>query len=107
MSGKNLKEKLKTFKVNFSDLAKKLGYSNNQRLHSKFKANEVKANFLSQVAKALERPIEDFLDDAPSKEAKMRNPTIDQLVSIIQSQQKTINSLKDSYEKLANRLHIE
>ena len=55
MSGKELKEILREEGVNLSELAKKLGFDNDQRLHSALKAEDVKSGLLEAIAKAIDK----------------------------------------------------
>lgn len=52
MSGKELKEILREEGINLADLAKKLGFDNDQRLHSALKAEDVKSGLIESIAKA-------------------------------------------------------
>ena len=53
MDGKSVKEKLRSLGVNLAELATKLGYDNDQRLHSQLKAADVKSGLLEDVARAI------------------------------------------------------
>lgn len=53
MNGKAVKEKLRSLGVNLAELASKLGYDNDQRLHSQLKAVDVKSGLLEDIAHAL------------------------------------------------------
>lgn len=53
MDGKTVKEKLRSLGVNLAELAAKLGYDNDQRLHSQLKAADVKSGLLEEVARAI------------------------------------------------------
>lgn len=53
MDGKIVKDKLKKIGVPLSDVASRLGYSNDQRLHSQLKSNDVKTGLLERIADAL------------------------------------------------------
>lgn len=57
MSGKQLKEILVREGVNLADLAKKLGYANDQRLHSALKAADVKSGLIEAIATATNRSV--------------------------------------------------
>ena len=52
MNGKELKAILKEEGINLSELAKKLGFDNDQRLHSALKADDVKSGLIEAIAKA-------------------------------------------------------
>lgn len=55
MSRKELKEILREEGINLAELAKKLGFDNDQRLHSALKAEDVKSGLLEAIAKATNR----------------------------------------------------
>lgn len=57
MSGKELKEILNAEGVNLSELAKSLGFANDQRLHSALKAEDVKSGLIEAIARATNKSI--------------------------------------------------
>ncbi|WP_289104611.1 hypothetical protein [uncultured Bacteroides sp.] len=57
MSGKELKEILRAEGINLSELAKKLGYDNDQRLHSALKSDDVKSGLIESIAKAINKNV--------------------------------------------------
>lgn len=63
MNGKELKTILKEEGINLSDLAKKLGYDNDQRLHSALKADDVKSGLIEAIAKATNKSVGYFYKD--------------------------------------------
>lgn len=63
MSGKELKEILREEGVNLADLAKKLGFENDQRLHSALKAEDVKSGLIEAIAKATNKSVVFFYKD--------------------------------------------
>lgn len=63
MSGKELKEILRKEGVNLADLAKKLGFENDQRLHSALKAEDVKSGLIEAIAKATNKSVCFFYKD--------------------------------------------
>ena len=63
MSGKELKEILVAEGINFSELARMLGYANDQRLHSALKADDVKSGLIEHIAKATNKSIGFFYRD--------------------------------------------
>lgn len=65
MSGKELKELLYAEGINLCELAAKLGYSNDQRLHSALKAADVKSGLIESIAKATNKSICFFYRDTP------------------------------------------
>lgn len=63
MNGKELKEILRKEGVNLADLAKKLGFENDQRLHSALKAEDVKSGLIEAIAKATNKSVCFFYKD--------------------------------------------
>lgn len=63
MSGKELKEILREENINLSELAKKLGFENDQRLHSALKAEDVKSGLLEAIARATNKSVGFFYRD--------------------------------------------
>lgn len=63
MTGKEVKEKLKSEGVSLAELAKLLGYDNDQRLHSALKALDVKSGLLEDIAKATNKNVCWFYGD--------------------------------------------
>lgn len=63
MSGKELKEILREEGINLAELAKKLGFDNDQRLHSALKAEDVKSGLLEAIAKATNKSVGFFYKD--------------------------------------------
>lgn len=57
MSGKELKEILASEGINLSELARLLGFANDQRLHSALKAEDVKSGLIEAIAKATNKNI--------------------------------------------------
>lgn len=63
MSGKDLKEILYEEGINLSELAAKLGFANDQRLHSALKAADVKSGLIEAIARATNKSIGFFYRD--------------------------------------------
>lgn len=57
MSGKELKEILTAEGINLSQLARMLGFANDQRLHSALRADDVKSGLIEAIAKATNRNV--------------------------------------------------
>lgn len=57
MSGKELKEILAAEGINLSELARDLGYANDQRLHSALKAEDVKSGLIEAIARVTNKSI--------------------------------------------------
>lgn len=64
MSGKELKEILASEGINLSELARLLGFSNDQRLHSALKADDVKSGLIESIAKVTNKSIGFFYKDS-------------------------------------------
>lgn len=63
MSGKELKDILEREGVILSELARLLGFANDQRLHSALKAEDVKSGLIEQIAKATNKSVSFFYKD--------------------------------------------
>ena len=57
MKGLELKKKLREDGINLSDLAKSLGYDNDQRLHSALNAADVKSGLIEKIAKMTNKTV--------------------------------------------------
>lgn len=57
MSGKELKEILAAEGINLSELARDLGFANDQRLHSALKAEDVKSGLIESIARVTNKSI--------------------------------------------------
>lgn len=68
MSGKELKEKLRSEGANLSVLAESMGYNSDQALHSVLGAKNVSSGLIESLAKAMDKPIGWFYgeDTAPA-----------------------------------------
>lgn len=64
MSGKELKEILKKEGINLSELAKRLGFENDQRLHSALKAEDVKSGLVEAIAEATNKSVGFFYENS-------------------------------------------
>ena len=53
MNGQQVKAKLKKSGFPLSEIASRLGYENDQRLHSQLKSNDVKTGLLEQLCSAI------------------------------------------------------
>lgn len=63
MSGKELKEILIAEGINLSELARMLGFANDQRLHSALKAEDVKSGLIESIARVTNKSIGFFYKD--------------------------------------------
>lgn len=53
MDGKVVKEKLKKCGIPLSEIATRMGYENDQRLHSQLKSEDVKSGLLEKICEAI------------------------------------------------------
>lgn len=60
MSGKELKEILAARGINLSELARMLGFANDQRLHSALNAADIKTGFLERIVAVTGIPLHYF-----------------------------------------------
>lgn len=63
MSGKELKDILLAEGITLSELSRLLGYSNDQRLHSALKAEDVKSGLIESIAKVTNKSVCFFYKD--------------------------------------------
>lgn len=64
MSGKDLKDFLVSHGVVLSELAKMLGFENDQRLHSALRAADVRSGLLEKIAEVLNKNVCFFYGDS-------------------------------------------
>lgn len=64
MNGKELKEILNKEGVNLAELSRKLGYANDQRLHSALNAADVKSGLIEEIANATNKTVGFFYNEA-------------------------------------------
>lgn len=57
MEGKKIKEILKKEGITLSELARALGFDNDQRLHSALKSDDVKSGLLEDIARATNKSV--------------------------------------------------
>lgn len=62
MTGKQIKEKLKSIGVNLSELSKSLGFESSQRLHSALKTDDVRSGLIESIAKVIKKDVAWFYD---------------------------------------------
>lgn len=65
MSGKELKEILREEGINLAELAKRLGFDNDQRLHSALKADDVKSGLIESIARCTNKSVGFFYKNVP------------------------------------------
>lgn len=74
MSGKELKEILAARGINLSELARMLGFANDQRLHSALNAADIKTGFLERIVAVTGIPLSYFY---PAASATINNDSIE------------------------------
>lgn len=98
MKGKDLKEILRQEGINLSELAQLLGFSNDQRLHSALKAEDVKSGLIEQIAKATNRNVGYFYNELPVATAEANSVAVsenDNEVSLISERFLSLLEKKD------------
>lgn len=60
MNGKELKQILVAEGINLSELARALGFANDQRLHSALRAEDVKSGLIESIAKVTNKSVCSF-----------------------------------------------
>ena len=98
MSGEELKAKLSSYGVNFTQLAKNLGYESDQHLHSKLKASDVKSGLIEDISKILGKSISELYGEDLTI-SKSAQAIIEKQTKTIDSQQKTIDRLTKLLEQ--------
>jgi len=73
MDGKLVKEKLKKCGVSLSEIAARLGYENDQRLHSQLKSGDVKTGLLEDIARVIGVNMSFFYGDAAGAGSMVQN----------------------------------
>ena len=111
MSGKELKEILAARGINLSELARMLGFANDQRLHSALNAADIKTGFLERIVAVTGIPLSYFYPAAcatitnESSELHVRNNsgvvsgTNNGSVSAVQDTQRLVEILVEANAK--------
>lgn len=107
MSGKELKEILAAEGINLSELSRLLGFSNDQRLHSALKADDVKSGLIESIAKVTNKSVGFFYKD------KMNVTAVDSSVavsgdgnSVVNTSERFISLLEKKDEQMDRLLAI-
>lgn len=115
MSGKELKEILRKEGVNLADLAKKLGFENDQRLHSALKAEDVKSGLIEAIAKATNKSVCFFYKDisgaiatdnsvAVSGDGNSVNAISERFINLLEAKDKQIAQKDEQMDRLLRLL---
>lgn len=111
MSGKELKEILAARGINLSELARMLGFANDQRLHSALNAADIKTGFLERIVAVTGIPLSYFYPAASatitneSSELHVRNNssvvsgTNNGSISAVQDAQRLVEILVEANAK--------
>lgn len=111
MSGKELKEILAARGINLSELARMLGFANDQRLHSALNAADIKTGFLERIVAVTGIPLSYFYPAASatitneSSELHVRNNsgvvsgTNNGIISAVQDTQRLVEILVEANAK--------
>ena len=73
MDGKVVKEKLKKCGIPLSEIAARMGYENDQRLHSQLKSEDVKTGLLEKICEAIGVDMSFFYPSASSSVIQNNN----------------------------------
>lgn len=113
MKGKELKEILKEEGINLSDLAKKLGFDNDQRLHSALKADDVRSGLIEAIAKATNKSVGYFYKDnntiasdnsvAVSGTGNSVNSISERFISLLEKKDEQMDKLLVVIDKLTEK----
>lgn len=98
MKGKDLKDFLRQEGINLAELAQQLGFSNDQRLHSALKAEDVKSGLIEQIAKATNKSVGYFYNENPTATAETNSVAVsgnDNEVSLISERFLSLLEKKD------------
>ena len=111
MSGKEVKEILKQEGVILSELARLLGYDNDQRLHSALRAKDVSSGLLEKIARATNKNVCMFYPDTAKTVANENSIAVsgndnqistisEKLIGLLEKKDEQIDRLLTVIEKL-------
>ena len=106
MDGKAVKEKLRSLGVNLAELAAKLGYDNDQRLHSQLKAADVKSGLLEEVARAIGCDVSIFYGVSRVPGANDANAGSGTAVAGVGNNVNNSDALLRAFDELAAQRHL-
>lgn len=106
MDGKAVKEKLRSLGVNLAELAAKLGYDNDQRLHSQLKAADVKSGLLEEVARAIGCDVSIFYGGSRVPGANDANAGSGTAVAGVGNNVNNSDALLRAFDELAAQRHL-
>ena len=102
MSGKELKEILAAEGVNLSELARLLGFANDQRLHSALRAEDVKSGLIESIAKVTNKSVGFFYKNALGTVSVDGNPVTaisERFISLLEKKDEQMDRLLTLIEK--------
>lgn len=118
MSGKELKDILHANNINLSDLAKKLGYNTDQRLHSALRADDVKTGLVEAIAKAINKSVGFFYPSitgatasgngvAVSGDGNSVNAISERFITLLENKDKQIAKKDEQMDRLLGMLETK
>ena len=93
MTGIELKKILKEANITLSELAKMLGFDNDQRLHSALSAKDVKSGLIEEIAKATNKSVGFFYGDTQEKKEPNNDALAERLVGLLEKKNEQMDSL--------------
>lgn len=108
MKGLELKKILREDRVNLSELAKALGFDNDQRLHSALNAADVKSGLIEKIAQATNRTVGYYYGEANTSthRASPSDGNMATLLSMLQKKDEQIDRLMALLEKQTHRDYL-
>ena len=104
MKGQRIKEILKADGITISDIARKLGYENGQRLHSALKSDDIKSGLLEEIARVTNRNIWYFYEEDGAAIASGHNTSVSGDSNQINALSEKFISLLEKKDKQLDRL---
>lgn len=108
MKGLELKKILREDRVNLSELAKALGFDNDQRLHSALNAADVKSGLIEKIAQATNRTVGYYYGEANTAAhgAPPPDDNMAALIALLRKKDEQINRLMALLEKNTSRDYL-
>ena len=105
MKGVDIKEKLKKEWFKLKDIAKNLGFANDQRLHSALKSDDVSSGLLENIAKVTNKTVGWFYnEDCMATSGMNESEIVNAYKMTIDAQRDTIFVLKEKVADLEEEL---
>ena len=104
--------------INLSDLAKKLGYNTDQRLHSALRADDVKTGLVEAIAKAINKSVGFFYPSitgatasgngvAVSGDGNSVNAISERFITLLENKDKQIAKKDEQMDRLLGMLETK